>query len=134
MKNGQVAVICATILASAILVSGTNVLAGAIAAARPAPRRSWWRSRGAKAECIAMMPKAKGDPYFVSCRAGAEEAAQRARRRAHLGRPDRPRCRQAERGRRELDHARRRRDCRRASRTGPASPTVLRKARARGIR
>src|SRR4029450_8995496 len=25
---------------------------------------------------IAMMPKAKGDPYFVSCRAGAEEAAQ----------------------------------------------------------
>jgi rhamnose transport system permease protein len=24
---------------------------------------------------IAMMPKAKGDPYFVSCRAGAEEAA-----------------------------------------------------------
>ncbi len=25
---------------------------------------------------IAMMPKAKGDPYFVSCRAGAEEAAR----------------------------------------------------------
>jgi rhamnose transport system permease protein len=25
---------------------------------------------------IAMMPKAKGDPYFISCRAGAEEAAQ----------------------------------------------------------
>jgi rhamnose transport system permease protein len=25
---------------------------------------------------IAMMPKAKGDPYFVSCRAGAEEAAK----------------------------------------------------------
>jgi rhamnose transport system permease protein len=25
---------------------------------------------------IAVMPKAKGDPYFVSCRAGAEEAAQ----------------------------------------------------------
>ena len=28
------------------------------------------------APVIAMMPKAKGDPYFVSCRAGAEEAAQ----------------------------------------------------------
>jgi rhamnose transport system permease protein len=27
---------------------------------------------------IAMMPKAKGDPYFVSCRAGAEEAAREA--------------------------------------------------------
>src|SRR6202040_4467915 len=25
---------------------------------------------------IAVMPKAKGDPYFVSCRAGAEEAAK----------------------------------------------------------
>src|SRR5262249_3684562 len=25
---------------------------------------------------VAMMPKAKGDPYFVSCRAGAEEAAR----------------------------------------------------------
>jgi rhamnose transport system permease protein len=25
---------------------------------------------------VAMMPKAKGDPYFVSCRAGAEEAAK----------------------------------------------------------
>ena len=32
----------------------------------PAPRRT----------VIAMMPKAKGDPYFVSCRAGAEEAAR----------------------------------------------------------
>jgi rhamnose transport system permease protein len=27
---------------------------------------------------IAMMPKAKGDPYFVSCRIGAEEAAREA--------------------------------------------------------
>lgn len=25
---------------------------------------------------VAMMPKAKGDPYFISCRAGAEEAAK----------------------------------------------------------
>jgi rhamnose transport system permease protein len=29
-----------------------------------------------KRPVIAMMPKAKGDPYFVSCRAGAEEAAR----------------------------------------------------------
>ena len=33
------------------------------------------------------MPKAKGDPYFVSCRAGAEEAAREAGRRTDLGRP-----------------------------------------------
>ena len=25
---------------------------------------------------IAMMPKAKGDPYFISCKKGAEEAAK----------------------------------------------------------
>jgi len=25
---------------------------------------------------VAMMPKAKGDPYFISCRQGAEEAAR----------------------------------------------------------
>jgi rhamnose transport system substrate-binding protein len=31
---------------------------------------------GGRRLVIAVMPKAKGDPYFVSCRAGAEEAAQ----------------------------------------------------------
>ena len=39
----------------------------AAAAAAPAPKRR---------PVIAVMPKAKGDPYFVSCRAGAEEAAK----------------------------------------------------------
>jgi rhamnose transport system substrate-binding protein len=34
-------------------------------------------SGGAKHKItVAMMPKAKGDPYFISCRKGAEEAAQ----------------------------------------------------------
>src|SRR4029078_7438778 len=33
-------------------------------------------STPAKRAVIAMMPKAKGDPYFVSCRVGAEEAAR----------------------------------------------------------
>src|SRR5206468_9160302 len=31
---------------------------------------------GSHKTVIAMMPKAKGDPYFVSCRQGAEEAAR----------------------------------------------------------
>jgi rhamnose transport system permease protein len=31
---------------------------------------------GGRKLTIAMMPKAKGDPYFVSCRGGAEEAAR----------------------------------------------------------
>jgi len=66
VKNSQVAVICATILAGALLVSGTNAwLVRSIMPASPVHRVT-----------IAMMPKAKGDPYFVSCRAGADEAAR----------------------------------------------------------
>jgi rhamnose transport system permease protein len=67
VKNSQVAVICATILAGALLVSGTNVwLVRSLQSPAAQARRI----------TIAMMPKAKGDPYFVSCRAGAEEAAR----------------------------------------------------------
>src|SRR5262249_61673854 len=32
-------------------------------------------SRAGRKPVIAMMPKAKGDPYFISCRKGAEDAA-----------------------------------------------------------
>ena len=68
VKNSQVAVICATILAAALVVSGTNVwLVRSIVPGPASPARRL---------TIAMMPKAKGDPYFVSCRAGAEEAAR----------------------------------------------------------
>jgi rhamnose transport system substrate-binding protein len=76
VKNSQVAVLCVTILAGSMIVAGTNVWllrtvgAGSRAsdggASPPAQRRT----------VIAVMPKAKGDPYFVSCRAGAEEAAR----------------------------------------------------------
>jgi len=85
VKNSQVAVLCATVIAGALIVAGTNVwlvrsiesnVRGASAALRlrsgqaaPVPQR-------AHRPVIAVMPKAKGDPYFVSCRAGAEEAAQ----------------------------------------------------------
>ena len=67
VRNSQVAVLCATVLAGAFIVAGTNV----------------WLVRSLRSTAsarehrrvIAVMPKAKGDPYFVSCRAGAEEAA-----------------------------------------------------------
>ena len=77
VKNSQVAILCAAVLAGALIVAGTNVwlvksIAGRPAAtdssASPAPAR--------KKTVLAMMPKAKGDPYFVSCLAGAEEAAK----------------------------------------------------------
>jgi rhamnose transport system substrate-binding protein len=78
VRNSQVAVLCAAIVAGSLIVAGTNVWlvrslrpadrpAGSVAPApAPVPRRP----------VIAVMPKAKGDPYFVSCRAGAEEAAK----------------------------------------------------------
>jgi rhamnose transport system substrate-binding protein len=76
MKNSQVAVLCGAILTGALLVAGTNIwlvrsfkpsgdVAGS-ASAESARHRP----------VIAVMPKAKGDPYFVSCRKGAEEAAR----------------------------------------------------------
>ncbi len=70
VKNSQVAVLSAVILAGAFIVAGSN----------------WWLVRSlspravapgaAHRAVVAMMPKAKGDPYFVSCRQGAEEAAR----------------------------------------------------------
>jgi rhamnose transport system substrate-binding protein len=67
VKNTQVAVLCAAILLGAFVVAGTNVwLVRSLDSPGAAP---------AKRTVIAMMPKAKGDPYFVSCRVGAEAAA-----------------------------------------------------------
>jgi rhamnose transport system permease protein len=77
MKNSQVAVLCAAVIAASLIVAGTNawlvrslVPASRPAAAAPLP------SDPTKRIVIAMMPKAKGDPYFASCRVGAEEAAR----------------------------------------------------------
>ena len=77
VKNSQVAVLCGTIVAGSLIVAATNVWLvrslgspGAVASATPAMTST------AKRPVIAMMPKAKGDPYFVSCRVGAEEAAR----------------------------------------------------------
>jgi rhamnose transport system substrate-binding protein len=77
MKNSQLAVLSAVIIAGSLIVAGSN----------------WWlvKSLRVKGEAgpgqtaavqpkrhvtLAVMPKAKGDPYFVSCRVGAEEAAK----------------------------------------------------------
>jgi len=76
VKNSQVAVLCGAILAGSLIVAGTNVWllrtvgAGSRASDGHPPPAALHRT------VIAVMPKAKGDPYFVSCRAGAEEAAR----------------------------------------------------------
>src|ERR1035437_10105404 len=70
MKNSQVAILCAAILTGALITAGANVWLGrclhTTAPSVGAPHTP----------VIAVMPKAKGDPYFVSCRIGAEEAAR----------------------------------------------------------
>ncbi|MDQ2920048.1 MAG: substrate-binding domain-containing protein, partial [Acidobacteriota bacterium] len=77
VKNSQVAVLSVVILLAGLIVAGSN----------------WWLIRSlqqqsgtsttttapkpaARKPVIALMPKAKGDPYFISCRQGAEEAAK----------------------------------------------------------
>jgi rhamnose transport system substrate-binding protein len=76
VKNSQVAVLCGTILLGSIIVAGTNVWL--VRSLRSAPGASLSGAGPAPPHrpVIAVMPKAKGDPYFVSCRAGAEEAAR----------------------------------------------------------
>ena len=80
VKNSQVAVLCAAVIAGSLIVAGTNVwlvrsLTGA-SAPDAAAASGGAPNAPARRPVIAMMPKAKGDPYFVSCRAGAEEAAR----------------------------------------------------------
>jgi rhamnose transport system permease protein len=76
VKNSQVAVVCGAIVAGALIVASTNVwLVRALVPAGGAGSNAAPASTSRR-PVIAVMPKAKGDPYFVSCRAGAEEAAQ----------------------------------------------------------
>jgi len=82
VNNRQVAVLCAAIITGALIVASTNVWlvrSVAPAAAGTSEPRASSSTPGGPAgprRVIAMMPKAKGDPYFVSCRIGAEEAAK----------------------------------------------------------
>ena len=77
VKNSQVAILCATIIAGSLIVAGTNVwLLRAVGAGPRAADGHATVPAAAHRLVIAVMPKAKGDPYFVSCRAGAEEAAR----------------------------------------------------------
>lgn len=81
VKNSQVAILSAVILLGALIVAGSNWYLvgslrresqrGGISAGSPGQTAG-----GAHKTVIAMMPKAKGDPYFISCRQGAEEAAK----------------------------------------------------------
>jgi rhamnose transport system permease protein len=78
VKNSQVAVLSAVILCAGLIVAGTNWWL--VRSLRPqtgsASQSNSPAQRTGRKPVIALMPKAKGDPYFISCRQGAEEAAK----------------------------------------------------------
>ena len=77
MRNSQLAVLCGVILLGAGIVATSNWWL--VRSLRPAPvDRAAFNANlppSKPSVVIGMMPKAKGDPYFVSCRKGAEQAA-----------------------------------------------------------
>ena len=82
VRNSQVAFLSAVILAGALIVAASNWAlvrslrpAGTGAIATTAPGAGAPPVAGARRPVIAMMPKAKGDPYFISARKGADSAA-----------------------------------------------------------
>ncbi len=103
VKNSQVAVLCACMLGAALIIAASNFflvsslaerLANSPATARSADSASSGtrptaatdgvlpvgvaasKNSETKPMTIAMMPKSKGNAYFVACRTGAEEAAK----------------------------------------------------------
>jgi rhamnose transport system substrate-binding protein len=78
MRNSQLTILCAVILAGALIVAGTNIwLVHSLRPTGGGPPAVAAAKAGHR-PVIAMMPKAKGDPYFASCQVGAEEAARDA--------------------------------------------------------
>ncbi|MET0622123.1 MAG: substrate-binding domain-containing protein [Pyrinomonadaceae bacterium] len=86
VRNSQVAVLSAVILLGALIVAGSNWMlvrsvrehasSGAAATGAGAQGSGAAQTPGGKKAVVALMPKAKGDPYFVSCKTGADEAAK----------------------------------------------------------
>jgi rhamnose transport system substrate-binding protein len=76
MRNSQLAVLCIVILAAALIVTGGNFL---LIKSLPQPAASTVPGAAAttpaKQVKIAMMPKSKGNAYFIAAQKGAEQAA-----------------------------------------------------------
>lgn len=77
MRNSQLAVLCAVIVAAALIIAGGNfLLVGALK--KELSQSSGGGNGPAKAKkwVVGMMPKSKGNAYFIACQKGAEEAAK----------------------------------------------------------
>jgi rhamnose transport system substrate-binding protein len=79
MKNSQLAVLSIVILLAAVIVATSNYLLIRSIADSPSVAR-WGPAGGVgpsgRRLTIAMMPKSKGNAYFIACQKGAEEAAR----------------------------------------------------------
>jgi rhamnose transport system permease protein len=79
MRNSQMAVLCVVILLAAAIIAGSNYLLVRSIAHGPGEARSLSGGAGpasGRKLTIAMMPKSKGNAYFIACQKGAEEAAR----------------------------------------------------------
>ncbi len=84
VKNSQVAVICGVILLAAGIVACSNFWLVRSIATRARRALVEWSganvayrlARSGQQVTVAMMPKSKGNAYFIACRKGAEEAAK----------------------------------------------------------
>src|SRR5688572_24599480 len=82
VRNSQVGILSAVILAGALIVAASNwMLVNSLrqelrgAAAVGGGGASGTPARNGARPVVALMPKAKGDPYFISARKGADSAA-----------------------------------------------------------
>lgn len=82
VRNSQVGILSAVILLAALIVAGTNwmlvrsIRESSSGTASTTQNQTANQPTSGKKSVIAMMPKAKGDPYFISCKKGADEAAK----------------------------------------------------------
>jgi rhamnose transport system substrate-binding protein len=82
VKNSQVALLCLVILAGALIVAGSNwMLVNGLRREAASPGGAAEKPLGAapstaKKIVVGMMPKSKGNAYFVACHEGAEKAAK----------------------------------------------------------
>lgn len=82
VRNSQVGILSAVILIAALIVAGTNwmlvrsIRETGVSQTTNNQNQTANQPTSGKKATIAMMPKAKGDPYFISCKKGADEAAK----------------------------------------------------------
>jgi rhamnose transport system permease protein len=87
MRNSQLAVLCAVIIAAALIITGGNFLlvkslkqeaigtgGGSLGSSGGGGGPS--ETSAGKRVVLGMMPKSKGNAYFIACQKGAEEAAR----------------------------------------------------------